>query len=117
MKRSEIECERINTKPHYQNKTCAAALNHVFTCTQCTVYVQYMCINSAALNHVFTCTQCTVYVQYMCINSAALNHVFTCTQCTVYVQYMCINSAAWNKTAKAESRNSNLKSDFQNRKV
>ena len=73
MKRSEIECERINTKPHYQNRTSAAALNHVFTCTQCTVYVQYMCINSAALNHVFTCTQCTVYVQYMCINSVARN--------------------------------------------
>ena len=39
MERSEIECERINTKPHYQNKTRAAALNHVF-----------MCINSAAWN-------------------------------------------------------------------
>ena len=63
-----------------------------------------LCINSAALNHVFTCTQCTVYVQYMCINSAALNRVFTCTQCTVYVQYMCINSAAWNKTAKQAER-------------
>ena len=46
----KIECERINTKPHYQNKTRAAALNRVFTCTQCTVYVQYMCINSAAWN-------------------------------------------------------------------
>ena len=41
MKKSEIECDRINTKPHYQNKTRASALNHVFTCTQCTVpYVQ-----------------------------------------------------------------------------
>ena len=30
-------------------KTRAAALNHVFTCTQCTVYVQYMCkLNSMA---------------------------------------------------------------------
>ena len=26
MKRSEIECERINIKPHYQNKTRTAAL-------------------------------------------------------------------------------------------
>ena len=32
------------------NITKTAALNHVFTCTQCTVYVQYMCINSAAWN-------------------------------------------------------------------